>query len=136
MILLQHLAADQLDGRLIVVDDPQLRPRAGDLDAERSRPAAEVAEAVVGREVEVVHDRLRRAVGEAVHGPQELLQPLGIPVQAEEEAAGPSHVVLRPAGLQRFLQPPPVRIEPVVQHLQHPADIARREPAQVHFCLD
>nr|WP_235936760.1 hypothetical protein [Steroidobacter agaridevorans] len=65
--------------------------------------------------------------GDAAHCAHELLEPRLVGVQRFEDGfAGVLHLVLRPAGLQRFAQIGPESKQPVTAHLENASDVTRK----------
>jgi hypothetical protein len=72
----------------------------------------------------------------ALHGAQELLEPLLVAVERTEEVAAVLDLVLGPTGPQGLGQIAPVTVEPGIRHLQDATDVGGLALVQEQARLD
>src|SRR5262245_44216748 len=97
----------------------------GDEDRELAGGAADVAQRLVAREVELLREGAEVARRDAAHGVHELLEALRVAVQLLEHPRAPMlDLVLRLPGAERLGEVPPEAVETRIRHLEEAADVA------------
>ena len=118
--------------REVETDAGDLRMFFGDFDAEQSSCTADIAEAVIAREVEFVGERFEVYTRKTCHSVEEAFELFRFGVQFIEYVfASVLGFVLRFPGAQRFRQIIPVLEQPRIEHLGDSADVTRAVAVEI-----
>ena len=120
------LLRDRLHGREIKGRAAEMRMRFRGLNAEQPRRAADIAQCLERREVELRREGLEVDPRKSGHRTHELLELRQLRVEFFEDAfLSVLHFVLRFAGAQRLGQVVPEFEEPRIEHREDAADVTR-----------
>src|SRR5207237_1054833 len=119
------------DGAQIETNTCEVRLRKTNLHREISLSRADVGEAAVFGPGEIAGDELVGEMADAGHRLQKLAQTSGVGVEGlEERQVAVTHLVLWLASAQGLGKPPPKRIEALICHLEHAADVRGFSPIE------
>ena len=127
------LLRDGLDRRQIEADALDVRMPLRDFDAEQAGRAADIAERLIAREIELLGERFEVDARQAGHRAEELLELRRVGVELLEHAFLPPCLIsfCGCPGAQRFRQIVPELEQPRVEHLQNAADVARAAAIEI-----
>ena len=122
----------RLDRRQVKTDALDTRMFLGDFDTQQSSCAADIAQAVIAREIEFIGERFEVDARQAGHSVEKALELFRVGIQFIEYIfAAVLGFVLRFPRAQSFGQIIPVREQPRIVHFRDSADVARAAAVEI-----